>query len=276
MNYQEIEINNKRINIFDYDQRKYTSIHTGAELMLISFRCNITGEKENKWFLEVLNSNEIIIKLLPLDDKAKYFVSKEKSYSYTSRYDGQPTVYSHTVSLKEKEKIDIRRINVDDLVLEPYEYSEDEHDETRLAIKFKCIIDEEKRNKLIALHYSKVHKFGVIRDGIDKQPRIMRFGRLTWSKIKDKQEYKYEVNLVDYSDKEENNPFADPLVVANLSDYLTSNRMVLHKLIEKLIESNVITKENIKLNLEDEKDWTIFSKMHHDLFNVEDVDKDNN
>ncbi len=274
-----IEIDNRKITVYDYSQDRYISTHTGKELLAISFQCNIRGDDNNQWFLNLLGLDKIGVKLSLDDESSKYFRLNEKSCSYSDRDDGQPIIYSHSVILKEMEMFDVKKIRIEDLVIEPYQYSEKD-DDGQIVITFKCAINDDIRNALIALLYG--HHIGgqqirldVIREGIDEHPRAMRFGRISWSQQDGELVYKYKIILVDFDEKEHRPQlFADPIMVENIGAMFTKRRMISEILVQKLIEKGIISKEDINIDLNDSAEWMKFSNMHHDLSLVENIDKE--
>ena len=274
MEGKSILLNERELKVFGLKQDKYLSKHTGKELLEIHFTCDFQGEEEHKWFLEVLNSKVIKLKISPTSEATQDFTRGETSYSYSSSYRGEPAIYSHSVTLKEKEKIDVKRIKINDLIIEPYKYEEDDSSETQISINLKSNISEEQRQKIIQMFYEGKEYLEVIREGIDKQARKMRFGLPKWSKEKDGALYKYYLILIDYVPDEREFPIPNKLIVDNLAIQAVKLKMIVDKLIRKLIEIKLIDGKEMEMDLENKIEWKKFSEIHHDLFRVENLEKE--
>lgn len=274
MNQQVLAINDKVIEVYDFEQKKVCSKHTSKEILEISFRCDFEQKDDNEWFNSILESKDIKVKLRPSAETVKHFIRGKGSYNFSSTYQNGKATYSHSVSLTETEKIVVKRIIIGDLVFVPYYYIEKEHSDTQIVIDFKCIVDERQRQKFIKILYEDKKNIEIIRDGIDKKPRIMRFGRTRWSKIDSEKKWKYNIILVDYVPNERDFPIPSKLEVNNLILMFIKNKLALTKLIDKLIDTNVIAEDDIVSDFKKDKDFGSFSEIHHNLYKVVDIDED--
>jgi len=271
MSNKVLEINEKEIKVYNFEKKKFISKHTGRELLEISFRCDMQGIDERDWLLRILNSKEIMV-MLTSGEKPNRFIQGEASYNYSTTYPDEPTIYTHNVSLREKEIIDVKIIKIDDLVLEPYVYEEEESSDTQIEIEFKVVVNKRQREKLIQMLYSEKEYFNVIREGIDDNPREMRFGLPEWSRIKNKNEYKYRLILIDYNPNEKQFPIPNKTVFDNLMIKYTKTKMTLDMLIERMKEKKILKEDDIYLDLKEKDEWKKFCEMHHDLYYIFDVD----
>jgi hypothetical protein len=107
------------------------------------------------------------------------------SWSYSSGITSH-TSYDHQVELTEQEQLQPSAVALDQIEITPYAYEERFDDDTGIVIDLKTRVDGTAHAMLQAMILQDAESypsyfFPVVRKGLQETPRMMRFGKCTWS-----------------------------------------------------------------------------------------------
>jgi hypothetical protein len=160
----------------------------------------------------------------------------QKSYS-----DNDPT-HTYIWEITQEENVKIEALQLGDLMVAPYEYSEEFDDATgAMKIHARARLDSEQVKRLRSLPPF----FSVVRKGINDAPREMRFGRLLWS---DHGEYiKHKILLFDRDTRVEEkiSGLFDP-EMSHLEMGVAKTSCLMKNLLETLQSKGVLNEDAIQ------------------------------
>lgn len=257
-------INFKNGNI---KEEKNISKHTEKELTDYQVELNLQGIEDRDWFEENIKNN--LYKLDNNEDIIAEYKGKIISSSSSSRSD----VYNYTIKLLEKENLDIEKLVIADLELQPYEYKEEYNPKIQDEYLYIDVKAKVNYNEFLKLYTSEPTYFEVIRKGINENPVDMRFGKLIWSKLEDTKKIKIDFVMVEkaYDDSKESSLNINQPEVNNLIEETAYKNKLFDILIDYLIDENILSKS--KLEEFNEKVKGSMSEEAFKFVEVNDVDK---
>jgi len=266
----------KVVNIPDIEyEEPIISPHTGKKIERIHIKLKIIGESMNNDFkAEKVNlENGNIFSIDDDENKIKEYklLNNSYSYSYNTNNNDEYTEFKYELHLEEVEKLEIKSLIIRDLEIFPYEYNE-EYDKERdaLIIYARVKLTEIEAEKIINTESDEIY-FTVLRNGISKDKREMRFGKVIWSKS----EENVKLNLVIVDKKYDNEDVYRLKIlepeVNNIMSMLSYTKNLNNELLELLISKNLASVEEIdaiKEKARNDKKKTI-----RDFYQVIDTDK---
>jgi hypothetical protein len=166
-----------------------------------------------------------------------------------------------------REELKITSLKIGKLKVQPYEY-EETIEEDALIIKAKVKLSEAIHSELKSQQKSNNY-FSVIRQGINEEPKKMRFGIGHWSKNKDI--FKHEIVLIHERAEARVNPFKGIFQnIGQVQREVANTKAALDSLMNTLLEKNILSKTEVDIMNNDrlEQSWDIF----YDFFKVDDID----
>lgn len=155
------------------------SKHTGRELARLKLYFSCQGKNENDQALDVFErAKKEGLTSSGADGASTRWKAATKSWSYTGNQ-GRSTTYHHTWTIEEWEALDLNKLVIDGIELEPYKY-EEKIDRDALVITARIRQSPEDREAFVE-HFKEKEYFPVIRQGISEDAREMRFGHIIWS-----------------------------------------------------------------------------------------------
>ena len=219
----------------------FHSNHTGRELKSIEVRLVEKGEQAHEKLLEILKAGRDE-GIDSTDGKGRVLNKwKVKNYSYSYSEGGYDSNYFHSIKLEEMEELKVRTLTVGGLDLHPYSY-EEKFDEDALIIEAKVLLSKSQYSDLKEI-IKKPHYFPVIRQGINEEPREMRFGITRWSEHE--QGVKHELLLIDKSYDDPKKGFKglfDP-EMSRMQDVIAEDAEILRELISTLTNKGLLSIE---------------------------------
>lgn len=260
----------------DFKVEKRTSKHTGKELTDYEIEMKLRGKENRDWLNESIKKN--LYKLNNNEDIVDKYEGKIISHSYSS----QSNIYNYKIKLFEKEDLEIKKLVIDDLELEPYEYEEEYipilQQNEYLKIHFKAKVNYSKFMKLFNSDLnsepnSEPKYFEVTREGINDNIVNMRFGRIIWSNLEDTEKVKIDIYLFEkfYDHNRENSLGKKQPKFDNLIDKTVYKNKLFDILIDYLIDEDILSKakfKELKEKAKEKRNEGIF-----ELREVSDVDK---
>lgn len=264
----KIKINEKEFYINPMKLSKTISIHTGNELIEYEANMRLPNLFYHELFLKILESSKDQgIHIVDDEGNEKLWKIFNKSYHYQGN--DPNTIYDYSLEIKEMEDMTIESIDIEDINLKPYEYSE-EIDKDALIINMKVKIDKETHTRLKPF-IKKRNYFNVVRHGIQEETRKMRFGRPLWSDYENgiKAEFVLVEEIFD-KDDDKFRGINEP-DNTNLKKELSRVSIILENLLTKIANNNILSKKDID-ELTNPTEEELWEKKY--LFNkVEDIDK---
>lgn len=234
----KLKFNDLTLEVQPFGEEEFTSKHTGNPLRRIEVELRL-GERDHQLLMKFLGDSDAVA-VESDEDQSREWVVRQKTYSYR---DGVPA-YDHRLELEQKEKLQVEALTVDGLTLHPYEYSERFEDDI-LFITGKVEISQMEWTKLKTLIPERGRKyFEVIRQGIDSQPREMRFGQTIWSRHNDR--IKHGLLLIDktYDQGPRQPGFFDPEIY-RMREELAEDLEAMDALIDTLSTKGVLDKHEV-------------------------------
>lgn len=150
-----------------FQEEKQVSKHTEEELTNYKIKISLKGIENKDWIED--NINNIFYKLDENDNVIGEYNGKIKSSSFSNQSD----VYNYTIKLFEKENLDIEKLVIGDLEIEPYEYEEEftsmMHQDEYLRMDVKSEVNY---SEFMKLYTSEPKYFEIIREGINENPVV--------------------------------------------------------------------------------------------------------
>ena len=225
------------------EEEKSFSKHTEKELTDYKIEIRLQGAENRDWFEESIKNN-----LYKLDNNED-IIAKYKGQVISSSSSSQSDLYNYTIKLFEKENLNIEKLIIGDLELEPYEYGEEynstiQQDEY-LQIDVKSEVGY---SEFMKLYTSESKYFKVIRKGINENPVDMRFGKVIWSDLEDTEKIKIDFRLVEkvYDDNTENSLGFNQPEVNHLIEKTAYKNKVFDILINHLIDEDILSKAKLE------------------------------
>lgn len=182
------------IALRETETSKKESPFTGRQLRVVEGNANAAGKREHEVVYSALNERE---PLVSVDDQGKEngsWRSRVKQYSIS---DGR---YVYTVVLNEVEMIQADRLILGKrLELKPYHYEESEALTDTGVVEIRCRVEiaPDETERLFEFMNSGDTYFPVVREGVTTEPRVMRFGRCTWSRDDEANVDRHALLLID-------------------------------------------------------------------------------
>lgn len=255
-----MKIKETDILLYIEEEGEFNSKHTNKPLRWMEVSFQVSGEDA---FEEIRNKSQIT----SISDNGEEFnwQVKELSHSYTQ---GQP-VYEFVWELSEIETLTIETLILGSFEVKPYLYDEEINDGS-LFITALVELTPDAFEKLKTIYFGDIY-FPIIRQGINAEPKDMRFGKVIWSR--DEESIKFKIFLVDkeYDNKNENTLGLFQPEMRNIKNMLATNIEGFNTLLKILKEKNLLTSDEIeqvkKVNDED------FNSRTLEFERVSDVDK---
>lgn len=246
----------------------FTSKHTGKDLHRLVLQFSCQGEQYNG---DVLNLFERAKKegltCLGADDSTIEWKAATDSWQYSGSQ-GTRTVYHHTWNIEECEPLNIEKLVIDGIELEPYKYKENFLADA-LEITARIRQSEEER-KAFGDHFRKKDYFPVVRVGISDAAREMRFGFGVWSKEGDT--YKRQIVLIDRTfDVQHKSPGLLQPELLNMKVILATVNSTVDELLTLLSNKGVLTQQDLETLKQDSEDRTRVT--FRDFYKVTDIDE---
>lgn len=261
-----LDFKGSKVRVSIEEENSFVSKHTGASLSSLKVGTTIRGETANDVFLSLINQtkDDIVVSVDENGEVQKQWKIENTSWSYRQ---GSP-IYQYTLELTEEEKLNLSALKLGDMTVHPYEY-EETFEEEALGIEAKVSLSEAQHLQIKALQKS-VDYFPVVRHGISKIHRQMRFGLCYWSQHNT--EYKHKLVLVEESKSQEPSPLASAFLwTVQLRHQVADNSAVIDSLIATLHDKNILTEDEVNGIRKDiaERSWEVW----YGLFRVENVDE---
>lgn len=219
----------------------FRSKHTGRELKCIEVRLVEKGKQAHEKLLGILKAGRDE-GIDSTDGKGKVLNKwKVKNNSYSYSEGGYDSNYFHSIELEEMEELEVTSLKVGGLDLHPYSY-EEKFDEDALIIEAKVVLSKSQYSDLKEI-MKKTRYFPVIRQGINEEPREMRFGVTRWSEHE--QGVKHELLLIDKSYDDIKKGFKglfDP-EMSRMQDVIAEDAEILKELISTLTNKGLLSIE---------------------------------
>jgi hypothetical protein len=251
----------------------FQSPHTGRDLRRLRVRFGIEDETTNDRVVDALQAHqEVTLPTGPGQRTA--FEAGKHSWSYSSGITSH-TSYDHQVELTEQEQLQPSAVALDQIEITPYAYKERFDDDTGIVIDLKTRVDSTTHAMLQAMilqDESYPSYFPVVRKGLQETPRMMRFGKCTWSAHDP--EFKHNLVLVEQAlDERGPDPFA---LLLNYPEELRTRQVVAkaHAFIMELLR--VLQAKGV-LDPDDVQQLTAAAEQHrkelaHEFFRMDDID----
>lgn len=170
-------------------------------------------------------------------DDGKMWKVGNSRHSYT---EGVP-VYNYALELEEQEKLDIDKLILDDIELEPYLF-EEEAKKDGLLITARVKVIRDTWNKIIEITNRENIYFPVIRQGISTEPVEMRFGKIIYSE--NEEEVKFRIILVEKVEDDKRLGIFQP-ELPNMKTKIIQNLYGFEELVQILKEKDMLSEEDI-------------------------------
>lgn len=249
-----------------------TSPHTNTKLKKLEVSALIEDEEQ-----EAIEDNLIyardhnVIEVDTDNNRARNYEIINFSYNYQE----VSNVLNYVIEILEVEELEAEKLKIDDIELTPYAYSE-KYDEDRKAILItaKAIVTKKTAALLEEKSYNHYSYYSVTREGINKEPINMRFGRNVWSTHEKEDSLKYEVVLIEdkYDTGDNQVTLTDYPVLQNLQNLTVYQQSYIELLENLFLEKELLTEEEIKQLKKEAK--TAEKKNRKYLFQVHDVDEE--
>lgn len=194
-----IDIEGYRIPAEIVSEEAEVSPRTGRELRRITVRVSHDSDRVHD---ELIAADEGDLRVQLIRDgeqDGESWAASIPQWSSSSRNAG-PTTYRYSIELTEMEEYAVETLSIEDLEFDVVTYDESLTDQS-LSLTFVAPITEEDLDRFIELWREPGTYFDVVRHGIDKEPRSMRFGLCLWSEHENGP--KVRATLVDASYDEE-------------------------------------------------------------------------
>ncbi|MBX7174389.1 MAG: hypothetical protein K1X72_25680 [Pyrinomonadaceae bacterium] len=214
---------------------EFMSEHTNKSLRWMEVSFQVSGSDV---FNEIRKNK--IIKTISEDGEEFNWKVKELSHSYTQG----KSDYQLLWDLSEIESLTLEKLLIGNLELKPYYYNE-EFKNNCLFITALVKLTTDEFEKLKSIYFGDIY-FPVIRQGINEEPKDMRFGKCIWSK--NEEIVKFKIYLVDKNlDNEDESKLGlfEP-ELSNLKNMLVVNMEKLGNLLKVLEKKNLLTSEEIE------------------------------
>ena len=223
------------------EETTFQSKHSGLELRFIKAKLVAKEEAAHKKLIEILQlGKEQGIDYT--DGKGNILGKlKVKNNSYSYSEGSYVSDYIHNIELEEMEELEVTSLIVGGLDLQPYSYAE-RFDENALIIEAKVMLSESQYSDLKGIMKNMPY-FPVVRQGINEEPREMRFGLTRWSEHKEG--IKHELLLIDksYDDiKKGYKGLFDP-EMSRMQDLIAEDAEILRELISTLTNKDTLSIE---------------------------------
>jgi hypothetical protein len=242
----------------------HTSKSTGNRLAVMEVEFTVQTPREHKLVTEFQRYKGPILTNTGTDSEMRWKLSGNSGSSFRS---GSSRVLHHW-ELLQVEDLNIENLVIADLQLTPYTYSEEFSSDGVLAIEARVSVTEAQEKRIRELEAPKIY-FPVIRQGINNEPREMRFGKLFWSQHGST--YKMDLFLVDKAADDNERPDLSRIEFNNLSYLTAEHGLQTSKLVELLLAKKVITETEADDVFE--TDLQKRRRLLDLLLKVEDVDK---
>lgn len=242
-----------------------TSKHSSASLERLIVQAVVIGEDENERLLSLIA--EARTEGVASVDETGSIIMRWKVSSNSWHYsEGDPTRV-HDLEIEEMENLQVQRLTLGDLAIEPYSYEERFVDDT-LAISARALLSEAQHAEMKDLWQS-TDVFPVIRYGIDDEPRQMRFGMCYWSRHDDG--IKIDLQLAEKTAQDPPSRIASAFAwMKPLIGQVAENNGLIDALLEVLIEEGVLTGEQVSKTRG--KALEGLWDRRYELFRIEDID----
>lgn len=209
-------------------RQKIKSKHTGRTL------------EKLKIHFQVYNQKKVPETIFSKENKKPWIV-KNSSYYYT---EGNPVI-RYMLEIEEIEDLKIDYLELNNLNIKPHDYNEkiDGSKDDSLIIKAIAELKLDAWKKIEELYYQKGY-FKVIRSGISKETKNMRFERIIWSRNEDV----IKCALLLYEDIYDTFKSYSPInpELEALKKDLIKNDNTLDFLIKKLLEKNILNNNDME------------------------------
>ena len=187
----------------------FRSPHTGRDLRRLRVRFVIEDETTNDRVVDALQAHQAVTLPTGAGQRTAFEPGKH-SWSYSNGITSH-TSYDHQVELTEQEQLQPSAVALDQIEITPYAYEERFDDDTGIVIDLKTRVDSTTHATLQAMVLQDAESypsyFPVVRKGLQETPRMMRFGKCTWSAHDP--EFKHNLVLVEQVlDERGPDPFA--------------------------------------------------------------------
>jgi len=255
----QVKIGENQFPLIIKDDGEFISEHTNRPLrwMEVSFR--VFGEEI---FKETRKKSQVTV----IDNgEESIWKVNELSHRYTQ---GKPH-YDLVWELAETENLSIETLILGDFEGKPYLYQEEITDGS-LYITALVKLTPNEFEKLKSVYFGDIY-FPVIRQGINDEPREMRFGKIIWSK--DEETIKFKIYLVDkkHDDNRGNRLGLLSPEMDNIQNMLAANVERFVALLNLLEKKNLLTSDEIK-QVEEISDEN-FNSRYLEFERVSDIDK---
>ena len=265
-NYLNLDFDGRELMFTIKKESTFPSRHTGVALKKIevSLRVDRKIHEDITKFIETLNKTEIN----SIGEQGKILKKWKIEKSTYSCIDENK--YDHFLELEEIEDLHIDSLIIDKLTFHPYSYNEE-------FVRDALIIEAKVR--LSELQFAEIKKlidkndyFKVVRQGINDEPREMKFGLPLWSKHKDTIKYKIILSEKKYFETQKkilfNNFFQR---ISNMSFLLAKQDGILKELLTILSSKKVLTNEEITEIKEKASTQSRIREI--DFYQVKDIDE---
>ena len=264
-NYLHLDFDGKEYMFTINKESTFLSRHTGVVLKKLEVSLWV-DKKIHEWItniIERLNKTEIN----SIGEQGKIL---KKWKIEKSTYSCIENKYNHYLELEEIEDLHIDNLIIDKLTFHPYSYKEE-------FVRDALIIDAKVR--LSELQFVEIKKliekkdyFKVVRQGINDEPREMKFGLPLWSKHKDTIKYKIILSEKKYFETQKKILFNDFFQkISNMGFLLAKQDGILKELLNILSSKKVLTNEEITKIKEKASNQTRSREI--DFYQVKDIDE---
>lgn len=236
-------VGGKEIPATVLNESSFLSRHTGKELKSLQVEVVALDELANEQLLKILEAgkHEGISSLDGSGTVLSKWKVKNDSYSYsTGRSDSG---YVHNIEMEELESLEMTKLLLDELELEPYFYVE-EFDSDALIVNAKVFLSDSQYSVLKKIMKSGGY-FPVIRQGISSEPKQMRFGITRWSKHENG--IKHELLLIEknYDEANKNMKGMFEPQMPNMQAMLAEDTELVEALIGTLLGKGLLDTEDV-------------------------------
>jgi hypothetical protein len=201
----------------------FQSPHTGRDLRRLRVRFVIEDEATHDRVVDALQAHQAVTLPIGAGQRTAFEPGKH-SWSYGNGITSL-TSYDHQVELTEREQLQPSAVAFDQIEITPYAYEERLDDDTGIVIDLKTRVDSATHAMLQAMILQDAESypsyFPVVRRGLQETPRMMRFGKCTWSAHEG--EFKHHLVLVEQVlDERGPHPFA---LLLNYPEELRTRQM---------------------------------------------------
>ncbi len=166
-----------------------TSPHTGREVLQFTGDVHAGSAELSGWFQKAIQEEGSLgVSGHFGNGEKRIWVIAIQSYSLRDQDS------SFSLSITEKEELSIHALVIDDLRVQPYEYVEEFSGNELMIIARLRMAGEQNESLEAKIQEKEFSFFPVVREGIQGEPREMRFGRCLWSTHDDYT--KHEIVLV--------------------------------------------------------------------------------